>query len=103
MRRLLTLAIYDYGTRSEAGRIGGVPLDCERLGGTVQRSRPNDLIDGKAPGALPLLSAEQRHALLRIVERGPIPASHSEAVRRDHPMQRHGGLLLDLLRPRAVE
>jgi hypothetical protein len=34
------------------------------------------LIDGKAPGALPLLSAEQRQALHRVVETGPISASH---------------------------
>lgn len=37
---------------------------------------PDALIDGKAPGPDPLLSDEQRLALLRIVEAGPIPASH---------------------------
>lgn len=37
---------------------------------------PAGLIDGKAPGARSLLNAEQRKALVRIVEAGPIPASH---------------------------
>lgn len=78
VRRLLALAsIYDGETRSEAARIGGVTLQIVR--DWVVRFNalgPAGLIDGKAPGARPLLSAEQRHALLRIVEAGPIPASH---------------------------
>ena len=35
---------------------------------------PPGLIDGKAPGNQPLLNAEQRAALQRIVEAGPNPA-----------------------------
>ena len=35
---------------------------------------PEGLIDGKAPGKLPLLNAEQRAALQRIIEVGPNPA-----------------------------
>ena len=78
VRRLLALAaIYDGGARSEAARIGGVGLQIVRDWVVRFNERgPDGLIDGKAPGALPLLSAEQRHALLRIVETGPIPASH---------------------------
>jgi transposase len=37
---------------------------------------PTGLIDGKAPGGRPLLSDDQRRALARVVEDGPIPASH---------------------------
>jgi transposase len=39
-------------------------------------SRPDALINGKAPGPEPLLSDEQRLALFRIVEAGPILAPH---------------------------
>ena len=35
---------------------------------------PEGLIDGKAPGKVPLLHAEQRAALRRIIEAGPNPA-----------------------------
>ena len=35
---------------------------------------PEGLIDGKAPGKVPLLNAEQRAALQRIIEAGPNPA-----------------------------
>lgn len=78
VRRLLALAaIYDGETRSEAARIGGVGLQIVRDWVVRFNERgPDGLIDGKAPGALPLLSAEQRHGLLRVVEAGPIPASH---------------------------
>lgn len=78
VRRLLALAaIYDGGTRSEAARIGGVGLQIVR--DWVNRFNthgPEGLIDRKAPGAPSLLSAEQRQALVRIVEDGPIPATH---------------------------
>lgn len=78
VRRLLALAvIYDGDTRSEAARVGGVGLQIVRDWVVRFNERgPDGLIDGKAPGARPLLSAEQRHALVRIVEAGPIPASH---------------------------
>ncbi len=37
---------------------------------------PNGLIDRKASGPLPKLNNEQRRALARVVENGPIPAIH---------------------------
>lgn len=81
-RRLLALAvIYDGGRRTDAARTGGVGLQIIR--DWVLRfniSGPDGLIDGKAPGKPPKLSADQRAALAAIVERGPIPAIH-EVVR----------------------
>ena len=78
VRRLLALAtIYDGGTRSEAARVGGVTLQIIR--DWVVRFNaegPAGLIDRKAHGAPPLLDEEQRRALARIVEDGPIPAAH---------------------------
>jgi transposase len=77
-RRLLSLAsIYDGGKRLEAARIGGVTLQIVR--DWVLRFNaegPEGLIDRKAPGAVPKLTAEHRGALARIVEAGPIPAVH---------------------------
>jgi transposase len=74
-RRLLALAeIYDGGRRSEAARIGGVGLQIVRdwvvrfnAGG------PGGLLDRKAPGQAPRLTAEQLAALARAVEAGPKP------------------------------
>src|SRR6202007_903356 len=40
----------------------------------VNAGGPGGLIDGKAPGKVPLLNAEQRAALQRIIEAGPNPA-----------------------------
>lgn len=78
VRRLMALAsIYEGGTRGEAARIGGVGLQTVR--DWVLRfnaAGPDGLIDGKAPGAAPLLDAERRRALARIVESGPVPAAH---------------------------
>src|SRR6267143_1348865 len=37
---------------------------------------PGGLINGRAPGNASLLDDEQRQALARIVESGPIPAAH---------------------------
>lgn len=78
VRRLLALAaIYDGATRSEAARIGRVKLQIVRDWVVRFNERsPDGLIDGKAPGAQPQLNMEQRHALMRIVEAGPIPASN---------------------------
>ncbi len=78
VRRLLALAaIYDGAARSEAARIGGVGLQIVRDWVVRFNARgPDALIDGKAPGARPLLDAGQRQALMRVVEEGPIPASH---------------------------
>ena len=77
-RRLLALAaIYDGGSRSDAARIGSVGLQTVR--DWVLRFNaegPEGLATGKAPGASPLLNREQREALQRIVDAGPIPAVH---------------------------
>lgn len=77
-RRLLALAeIYDGCTRTNAARIGGVGLQTIRdwvLAFNVDG--PAGLIDGKAPGNVSKLNEEQRQALARIVESGPIPAIH---------------------------
>jgi transposase len=77
-RRLLTLAmIYDGGSRTEAAEVGGVGLQTIRDWVLAFNAEgPAGLIDGKAPGAKPRLNAEQRQALMRIVECGPIPAVH---------------------------
>ena len=77
-RRLVAVAeIYDGGRRTDAARIGGVGLQVIRdwvlrfnAGG------PEGLIDGKARGQPPKLDHDQRQALGRLVEDGPIPAIH---------------------------
>jgi len=78
VRRLLALAaIYDGAARSEAARIGGVTLQIVR--DWVVRFNaegPGGLIDRKPPGCRPLLSDDQRRALVEIIEAGPIPAAH---------------------------
>ncbi len=77
-RRCLALAeIYDGGARSDAARMSGVGLKVIR--DWVLRfnaAGPNGLIDRKASGPSPKLNNEQRRALARIVESGPIPAIH---------------------------
>ena len=78
VRRLLALAaIYEGAPRSEAARIGGVTLQIVR--DWVVRFNaegPCGLIDRKPPGCRPLLSDDQRRALVEIIESGPIPAAH---------------------------
>jgi transposase len=74
---LALAAIYDGGSRSEAAKIGGVGLQTVRdwvLAFNAEGAA--GLIDGKAPGNPPLLDADKRQALARIVESGPIPAAH---------------------------
>jgi putative transposase len=77
-RRCLALAeIYDGGARSDAARISGVGLQVIR--DWVLRFNtdgPNGLIDRKAPGPPAKLNNEQRRALARVVQSGPIPAIH---------------------------
>ncbi len=77
-RRLLALAeIYDGGTRSDAARMSGVGLQVIR--DWVLRfnaAGPDGLIDRKASGPTPKLDDAQRQALARVVENGPIPATH---------------------------
>ena len=78
VRRLLAVAaIYDGGSRAAAAAIGGVGLQTVR--DWVVRFNaegPDGLVTGKAPGNPPLLDAERRVALRRMVEDGPIPAVH---------------------------
>ena len=80
VRRLLALAaIYDGCLRSDAARLAGVTLQIVRDWVVRFNERGSDgLIDGKAPGGRPLLNNEQRRALARAVEDGPIPASRIE-------------------------
>src|SRR4028118_937098 len=78
IRRLLALAvIYEGGSRADAARLGAVGLQTVR--DWVLRFNaegPEGLLTGKAPGARPLLNPDQRQALERIIEEGPIPAIH---------------------------
>lgn len=78
VRRLLALAvIYDGGARHEAARVGGVGLQTVRdwvLRFNAQG--PDGLLDGKAPGPRPVLGPEHKRALAKVIEQGPIPASH---------------------------
>ncbi len=77
-RRLLALAVVcDGGLRSEAASIGGVGLQVVR--DWVLRFNaegPDGLIDRKATGKTPKLSARQSIALAAMVESGPISAVH---------------------------
>lgn len=77
-RRLLALAaIYDGATRTEAAKMGSVTLQIVRDWVLRFNAKgPEGLVTGRAPGASPLLNAEQRTALEQIVEQGPIPAVH---------------------------
>ncbi|MDQ3557591.1 MAG: IS630 family transposase [Pseudomonadota bacterium] len=77
-RRLLALAeIYDGGTRTDAARIGGVGLQTIRDWVLAfNQEGPEGLIDGKAPGHPSKLNDDQRRALARVAESGPIPAIH---------------------------
>ena len=77
-RRLLCLAlIYDGGRRAAAADLGGVGLQIVR--DWVLRfnaAGPDGLVDRKTPGPPSKLNQEQRQALARLVEEGPIPAIH---------------------------
>jgi transposase len=77
-RRLLALAeIYDGGTRTDAARIGGVGLQTIRDWVLAfNREGPDGLVNGKAPGQPSKLNDDQRRALVRMVESGPIPPIH---------------------------
>ena len=77
-RRLLALAgIYDGGTRTEAGRAGGVTLQIVRDWVMKFNAHgPAGLIGGKAPGKPRRLNDAHRAALVAAVESGPISAVH---------------------------
>ncbi len=49
---------------------------CSRSRGIRNAEGPEGLLTGQAPGARPLLSPEQRQALERAIEEGPIPSIH---------------------------
>ena len=74
-RRLLALAsIYEGGSRTAAARMAGVGLQIVR--DWVVRFNaegPAGLVDRKAPGQAPRLTAEHLRALARAVEAGPKP------------------------------
>ncbi len=78
VRRLLALAtIYDGGSRTDAATVAGVGLQTIRdwvLRFNAQG--PAGLVDGKAPGAQPLLNAQHRQSLVKVIEEGPVPAVH---------------------------
>jgi transposase len=75
IRRLLSLAaVRDGMSRKIAAEIGA--MDRQTLRDWVHRFNekgPEGLINGKAPGAAPKLSLEQKQDLKRIVEAGPDP------------------------------
>lgn len=77
-RRLLALAaIYDGGSRTDAARIGSVTLQIVRDWVLRFNERgPAGLVDRKALGSPSKLNGEQRQALAKIVESGPITAIH---------------------------
>ena len=77
-RRLLALAEIDNGgTRTDAARIGGVGLQTIRDWVLAFNQKgPDGLINGKAPGQPSKLNEDQRRALARMVEDGPIAAIH---------------------------
>jgi transposase len=77
-RRLLALAaVYDGATRTEAAKIGDVGLQIIRDWVIRFNARgPDGLLDGKAPGRPSKLDAGQRQAIARMIESGPIPATH---------------------------
>ena len=74
---LALAAIYDGAARTEAAKIGGVGLQTIRDWVLPFNERgPDGLLNGKSPGHPPLLNDQQRQALHRIVESGPLPAVH---------------------------
>ncbi len=77
-RRLLALAaIYDGGSRTEAATIGSVTLQIIwNWAVRFNKRGPAGLINTKAPGNLSKLNDEQRQVLAKIVDSGPIPATH---------------------------
>lgn len=72
-RRLLSIAaVYDGMSRADAAKVGG--MDRQTLRNWVHRlnaKRSAGLINRKAPGAAPNLTAAQKAELLDLVEAGP--------------------------------
>src|SRR6516162_8550899 len=77
-RRLLAIAaVLEGASRTEAAKIGG--MDRQTLRDRVIRFNnqgPPGLINIASPGVPPKLDATHRAFLARIVEEGPIPATH---------------------------
>src|SRR3712207_7922971 len=81
-RRLLALAVIDEGgSRADAARIGAVGLQtvCDWVL-RFNAQAPEGLVTGKAPRSRPLLNAEQRQALQRLVDAGPTLAIHGSCA-----------------------
>jgi len=78
VRRLLAIAfIYDGGRRMEAAKMAGVGVQIIRHWvECFNQHGPDRLLNRKAKGAKPKLNAEQREALVGMVESGHIPAIH---------------------------
>jgi putative transposase len=78
-RRLLALAaIYNGATRTEAARIGNVTLQIIRDWVVkFNADGPDGLVNRKAPGQPSRLDAEQRAAIVKVIESGPITATHA--------------------------
>ena len=69
--------IYDGAKRTDAARLGDVGLQVVRDWVLRFNAKgPAGLIDGEATGKPRKLNNAQRRALSRIVESGPIPATH---------------------------
>jgi len=76
-RRLALAEIYDGGKRTDAAKIGSVGLQVIRDWVLRFNARgPMGLIDAKATGQPPKLNDDQRQALARLIESGPIPSIH---------------------------
>lgn len=77
VRRLLALAsAYEGGSRADAAAVGGVTRQIVRDWVVrFNKGGPDALLTRKAPGKAPLLDGEQRAALVRAVEDGPMPAA----------------------------
>src|SRR5260221_4627903 len=76
-RLVAATAIYGGATRTEAAKIGGVGLQIIR--DWVMRFNARGaagLRDGKSPGQPSKLNDEQRQAIVRMIESGPIPSIH---------------------------
>ncbi|MBK8211307.1 MAG: hypothetical protein IPK78_16495 [Rhodospirillales bacterium] len=85
-RRLLALAaVCDGQDRQMAARIGGMDRQTLRDWAPVQCEGPDGLINAKAPGPAPKLSAEQKEELRKVVEAGP--DAETDGVVRWHPAQ----------------
>ena len=83
-RRLPALAaIYEGATRTQAAKIGGVPLQIIR-GWVIKFNAlgPEGLNDRKPPGPQPRLDDSRRAALAAAIENGSIPSVHGVVRRR---------------------